>query len=91
MASDKMKLDYNNLMRLIMEMLNTVGSEDPETVFLAVKDNAFGISIGLELLTSYLKDIALLAIKRNDAELLDLCKGLLIVEETEDKNDKVQS
>ncbi len=91
MASDKMKLDYNNLMRLIVEMLNTVVSEDPETVFLAVKDNAFGISIGLELLTSYLKDIALLAIKRNDAELLELCKGLLIVEETEDKNDKVQS
>ncbi|MBQ3014096.1 MAG: hypothetical protein IJD75_03015 [Clostridia bacterium] len=85
MASDKMKLDYNNLMRLIVEMLNTVVSEDPETVFLAVKDNAFGISIGLELLTSYLKDIALLAIKRNDAELLELCKGLLIVEETEDK------
>lgn len=91
MASDKMKLDYNNLMRLIVEMLNTVVSEDPETVFLAVKDNAFGVSIGLELLTSYLKDIALLAIKRNDAELLELCKGLLIVVETEDKNDKVQS
>lgn len=90
MASDKMKLDYNNLMRLIVEMLNTVVSEDPETVFLAVKDNAFGISIGLELLTSYLKDIALLAIKRNDAELLELCKGLLIVEETEGENDKVQ-
>lgn len=63
---DKMKLDYNNLMRLIVEMLNTVVSEDPETVFLAVKNNAFGISIGLELLTSYLKDIATLAIKRND-------------------------
>lgn len=90
MASDKMKLDYNNLMRLIVEMLNTVVSEDPETVFLAVKDNAFGISIGLELLTSYLKDIALLAIKRSDAELLELCKGLLIVEETEGENDKVQ-
>lgn len=85
MQSDKMKLDYNNLMRLIMEMLNTVGSEDPETVFLAVKDNAFGISIGLELLTSYLKDIALLAIKRDDTELLELCKGLLIVGETEDE------
>ena len=83
--TDKMKLDYNNLMRLIMDILTSVEREDPETVFLAVKDNAFGISIGLELLTSYLKDIALLAIKRNDAELLELCKGLLIVTETEDK------
>lgn len=84
---DKMKLDYNNLMRLIVEMLNTVVSEDPETVFLAVKNNAFGISIGLELLTSYLKDIATLAIKRNDAELLELCKGLLIVTEDDDETD----
>lgn len=84
---DKMKLDYNNLMRLIVEMLNTVVSEDPETVFLAVKNNAFGISIGLELLTSYLKDIALLAIKRNDGELLELCKGLLIVTEDDDETD----
>ena len=83
--TDKMKLDYNNLMRLIMDTLASVEREDPETVFLAVKDNAFGISIGLELLTSYLKDIALLAIKRNDAELLELCKGLLIVTETEEK------
>lgn len=83
--TDRMKLDYNNLMRLIMDTLTTVESENPETVFFAVKDNAFGISIGLELLTSYLKDIALLAIKRNDAELLELCKGLLIVTETEDK------
>lgn len=83
--TDKMKLDYNNLMRLIMDTLTTVESENPETVFFAVNDNAFGISIGLELLTSYLKDIALLAIKRDDAELLELCKGLLIVTETEDK------
>ena len=83
--TDKMKLDYNNLMRLIMDTLTSVEREDPETVFLAVKDNAFGISIGLELLTSYLKDIALLAIKRNDTELLELCKGLLIVTETDDK------
>ena len=83
----KMKLDYNNLMSLIIDTLHTVESEDLETVFLAVKDNAFAISIGLELLTSYIKDIALLAIKRNDAELLELCKGLLVIKETEAKND----
>ena len=46
-----------------------------------VKNNAFGISIGLELLTSYMKAIATLAIEREDKELLDICKGLLIVTE----------
>lgn len=35
MPRDKMKLDYNNLIREIMDTLNTLGSEDPETVFLA--------------------------------------------------------
>ncbi len=86
MPTQRMKLDYNSLMREIIEILSTAESEDPETVFLAVKDNAFGISIGLELLTGYIKDIAVLAIERNDAELLELCKGLLIVVETEDEN-----
>lgn len=44
-------------------------------------NTAFMIAGGLELLSSYLKGIATLAIKRNDAELLELCKGLLIVKE----------
>lgn len=84
MSSERMKLDYNNLMREIMETLASVESEDENTVFETVKNNAFGIGIGLELLTNYLKDIATLAIKRNDSELLELCKGLLIVVETEE-------
>ena len=84
MSSERMKLDYNNLMREIMETLASVESEDENTVFETVKNNAFGIGIGLELLTNYLKDIATLAIKRNDSKLLELCKGLLIVVETEE-------
>ena len=84
MARHRMKLDYNHFIQEIMEVIATVESEDVETVFLAVRDNALGISFGLELLTSYLKDIATLAIKRNDTELLELCKGLLIVVESED-------
>lgn len=70
----KMRLDYNNLMRQIFDLLNT--SED-ETV----QENAFGIGIGLELLTAYMKDIATLAIERNDEELIEICKALLIVTE----------
>lgn len=76
----KMKLDYNNLVSLICETLEK--SEDEE-----VKEQVFGIEIGLDLLTSYLSDIAKLAIKRNDKELLDICLGLLIVKETE-RNDE---
>lgn len=70
----QMRLDYNNLMRQIFDLLNN--SED-ETV----QANAFAIGIGLELLTSYMKGIATLAIERNDKELLEICKALLIVTE----------
>ena len=76
----KMKLDYNSLMRMIVEVLNTENKSEEE-IAEVVKDNAFGISFGLELLTSYMKDIATLAIERNDKELLEICKALLIVTE----------
>lgn len=74
MATMKMKLDYNNLMNQIFDLLNDF---DPEMV----QEKAFLIGVGLELLTSYMKDIATLAIERNDKELLDICKALLIVKE----------
>ncbi|MBQ9760124.1 MAG: hypothetical protein IJW16_02115 [Clostridia bacterium] len=76
----KMKLDYNNLMREIVEVLITEDKTEDE-IAQTVKENAFGISLGLELLTSYMKDIANLAIERNDKELLDICKGLLVIKE----------
>ena len=81
MMRDKMKLDYNNLTRLIMDVVSK--KQDDE----ATQNTAFAIAIGLELLSSYLKDIATLAIKRNDAELLELCKRLLIVTEDDDETD----
>lgn len=77
---DRMKLDYNNLTRLIMD---ASGKQDGEET----QNAAFAIAIGLELLSSYLKDIATLAIKRNDGKLLELCKGLLIVTEDDDETD----
>lgn len=81
MMHDKMKLDYNNLTRLIMDAVS--GKQDDEET----QNTAFGIAVGLELLSFYLKDIATLAIKRNDGELLELCKGLLIVTEDDDETD----
>ena len=76
----RMKLDYNNLMREIYETLATEGKDDEE-IAETVKRQGFYIGIGLEILTAYLKEIATLAIERNDDELLDICKGLLIVSE----------
>ena len=74
--NDKMKLDYNNLTRLIVDTVSGKQDDEEET-----QNAAFGIAIGLELLSSYLKDIAMLAIKRGDTELLEICKGLMIVTE----------
>ena len=68
MKSERMKIDYNNFTQLIMETVQ-------ET------EGAMYIDIGLGILTAYIQDIASLAVKRNDAELLELCKGLLIVKE----------
>lgn len=68
MKSERMKIDYNNFTQLIMETVQEI-------------ECAEYINIGLGIVTAYLQDIATLAIKRNDAELLELCKGLLIVKE----------
>ena len=72
MKSERMKIDYNNFTQLIMETVQeTEGAEY--------------IEIGLGILTAYIQDIAALAVKRDDAELLELCKGLLIVKENDDE------
>ena len=81
MATMRMRLDYNNLMRQIFDLLNN--SEDE-----MVQDNAFGIGIGLELLTAYMKEFTRISIERNDEELLSLCKDLLIVVEGENNGGK---
>lgn len=72
MKNERMKIDYNNFTQLIMETVQeTEGAEY--------------IEIGLGILTAYIQDIAALAVKRDDAELLELCKGLLIVKEKDDE------
>lgn len=79
-----MKLDYDNFVTLIVKTLATVYKEDEEAALEMVKNNVFFITFGLELLSSYLHDIATLAVKRNDAELLELCKGLMLVVKKEE-------
>lgn len=68
----RMKLDYNNLLSNIDRTLSESRSR-------VVKENAFGIAVGLELLSGYLRDIAQRAIDLEDDKLIDLCVGMGIL------------
>lgn len=72
----RMKLDYNNLLSNIDRTL----SESKSRV---VKENAFGISVGLELLSGYLRDIAHRAIELEDDKLIELCVGMGVLKREE--------
>ena len=74
----KMKLNYKSLIQEIVEVLE---SEDIEEV----QDNSWHIGIGLQLLNGYLSELANHAIEAKDEWLLEWCKNLLIVTETEEE------
>lgn len=70
----RMKLYYNNLLSNIDRTLSESRSR-------VVKENAFGIAVGLELLSGYLRDIAQRAIDLNDDKLIELCVGMGILKQ----------
>lgn len=70
-----MKMDYNNFVRLVNE---TLGDREGLDVY--------SIEVGFDLLSAYLKRFAEIAIKRNDAELLELCKNLFIIKESPERD-----
>lgn len=74
----RMKMDYNNLLSTIDRTLSESRSR-------TVKANAFGIAVGLELLSGYLRDIAQRAIDLNDDKLIDLCVGMGILKREGEK------
>lgn len=74
----RMKLDYNNLLSNIYRTLSESRSK-------VVKRNAFGIAVGLEMLSGYLRDIAQRAIDLNDDKLIDLCVDMGILKREEEK------
>ena len=74
----RMKMDYNNLLSTIDRTLSESRSR-------TVKANAFGIAVGLELLSGYLRDIAQRAIDLNDDKLIDLCVGMGILKQEGEK------
>lgn len=70
----RMKLDYNNLLSNIDRTLSESRSR-------FVKENAFGIGVGLNLLSGYLRDIAQRAIELEDDKLIELCVGMGILKQ----------
>ena len=68
-----MKMDINNWMRQIDEVLSNSRSK-------IVRENRFGVSIGMDLLLSYLKEIAERAIELNDEELIKILLDLHVLE-----------
>ena len=74
MATHRMKLDYNNLMRQIDEMLS---ADDIE----CVHRSAYGIAIGLQLSCGHLRELAQHAIDTNDEYLLQWCLDMGILKE----------
>lgn len=80
MASNRIKLDYNNLLKYIDETLNGMNIDCEQ-----FKLDAYSIEIGLNLLTSYIKEIAKRAIELNDDVLIGLLKDLYVLKESEDQ------
>lgn len=74
----RIKMDYNNLLSPIDRTLSGSRSR-------TVKANAFGIAVGLELLSGYLRDIAQRAIDLNDDKLIDLCVDMGILKQEGEK------
>ena len=72
----RIKLDINNLFRLIEEVISNSRSK-------IAKENGFGIAVGIEVLTAYLRQIAERAIEINDEVLLDLLLDLHVLKEDE--------
>lgn len=74
MDKQRIKLDYNNLMRNIDDTLSNSRSK-------IVRENEYGIMIGIQLLSAYLKEIAERAIEINDDVLIDILCDLNVLTE----------
>ena len=73
----RMKMDINNWVRQIDDVLSNSRSK-------IVRENRYGISIGMDLLLSYLKEIAERAIELNDKEMIEILLDLHILKKEED-------
>lgn len=69
-----MKMDINNWVRLVDEVLSNSRSK-------IVRENRFGISVGIELLFAYLEDIAERAIELDDKKLIEILIDLHVLKQ----------
>ena len=72
----RVKLDINNLFRQIDDLLSKIEDD-------ALEEDVFGIGVGLELLISYLRQIATRAIELNDDVLIGLLLDLHVLKNEE--------
>ena len=76
----RMKMDINNWVRQLDEVLSNSRSK-------IIRENGYGISVGLDLLLSYLKEIANRAIELQDEKLIEILLDLHVLKK-EDDHDK---
>ena len=68
----RMKMDINNWVRQVDDVLSNSRSK-------IVRENGYGISIGLDLLLSYLREIAERAIELQDEKLIEILIDLHVL------------
>ncbi len=81
MKTCRMKLDYNGL----VEMIDAVMSNSRSKI---ARENGFGIGIGINMLTGYIKKIAERAIELNDEVLLELLQDMMVIKQTDHSTEK---
>lgn len=68
----RMKMDINNWVRQVDDVLSNSRSK-------IVRENGYGISIGIDLLLSYLREIAERAIELQDEKLIEILLDLHVL------------
>lgn len=69
-----MKMDINNWVRQVDDVLSNSRSK-------IIRENGYGISIGLDLLLSYLKEIADRAVELQDEKLIEILIDLHVLKQ----------
>ena len=70
----RMKMDINNWVRQVDEVLSNSRSK-------IIRENGYGISVGLDLLLSYLKEIENRAVELQDEKLIEILLDLHVLKQ----------
>lgn len=70
----RMKMDINNWVRQVDEVLSNSRSK-------IIRENGYGISVGLDLLLSYLREIANRAVELQDEKLIEILLDLHVLQQ----------